>query len=143
MVLSRIVPRASTEVGIDPQGISSEPEEVAAYLADPLVHGRASMRWGAEILRTMTSTRERAAEFARPLLLMHGALDTDQRARGQPGLLRGLRPRRPDAQDLSRAAGTRSTTTSDAAGWKRDLLRWLGERCMRAEASPPAPVRSR
>ena len=45
------------KLGLDPQGISSQPEEVAAYLADPLVHGRATMRWGAEILRTMVETR--------------------------------------------------------------------------------------
>jgi alpha-beta hydrolase superfamily lysophospholipase len=134
VVLSRIVPRASTEVGIDPQGISSEPEEVAAYLADPLVHGRASMRWGAEILRTMTATRERAAGFPLPLLLMHGALDPINAPEGSQAFFEACG--HPD-RTLRTYPGCRHEIHHDVGRrrMERDLLRWLGERCMRADAA--------
>jgi alpha-beta hydrolase superfamily lysophospholipase len=131
LVLSRIAPRASTELGLDPQGISSEPEEVAAYLADPLVHGRASMRWGAEILRTMAETRERAAAFPLPLLLMHGALDPINAPEGSRAFFEACG--HPD-RTLRTYPGCRHEIHHDVGRrrMERDLLRWLGERCMRA-----------
>ncbi len=134
VVLSRIVPRASAELGLDPQGISSEPEEVAAYLADPLVHGRASMRWGAEILRTMAATRERAAGFARPLLLVHGALDPINAPEGSRAFHDACG--HPD-RTLRLYPGCRHEVHHDVGRrrMERDLLRWLAERCLRADAS--------
>jgi alpha-beta hydrolase superfamily lysophospholipase len=134
VVLSRLLPRASIELGLDPQGISSEPEEVVAYLADPLVHGRASMRWGAEILRTMAATRERAAEFARPLLLLHGALDPINAPEGSRAFHEACG--HPD-RTLRLYPGCRHEVHHDVGRrrMERDLLRWLAERCQRADAS--------
>jgi alpha-beta hydrolase superfamily lysophospholipase len=134
VVLSRIVPRATAELGLDPQGISSEPAEVAAYLADPLVHGRASMRWGAEILRTMAATRERAAEFARPLLLLHGAVDPINAPEGSRAFHDACG--HPD-RTLRLYPGSRHEVHHDVGRrrMERDLLRWLAERCLRADAA--------
>lgn len=132
-MLSRVAPRLSTELGLDPQGISSEAEEVAAYLADPLVHGRASMRWGAEILRTMATTRARAKAVSVPLLLLHGAADPINSpdgsrafhdACGHPD--RGLKIYPGCRHEIHHDVGRRRL--------ERDLLRWLGERAMRARA---------
>lgn len=134
VVLSRIVPRASAELGLDPQGISSEPAEVAAYLADPLVHGRASMRWGAQTLRTMAATRERAAEFARPLLLLHGAVDPINAPEGSRAFHDACG--HPD-RTLRLYPGSRHEVHHDVGRrrMERDLLRWLAERCLRADAT--------
>ena len=141
VVLSRIVPRAGTELGLDPQGISSQPEEVTAYLADPLVHGRATMRWGAEILRTMVETRTRAGEFARPLLLLHGAADPINAPEGSEAFHAACG--HPD-RTLRLYPGSRHEVHHDVGRkrMERDLLRWLGERCMRVApgaggATPP------
>ena len=140
VALSRIVPRASAELGLDPQGISSQPEEVAAYLADPLVHGRASMRWGAEILRTMAATREAAAAFARPLLLLHGALDPINAPEGSRAFHDACG--HPD-RTLRLYPGCRHEVHHDVGRrrMERDLLRWLAERCLRAEANGRAAAR--
>ena len=140
VVLSRIVPRASAELGLDPQGISSQPEEVAAYLADPLVHGRASMRWAAEILRTMAATREAAAAFARPLLLLHGALDPINAPEGSRAFHDACG--HPD-RTLRLYPGCRHEVHHDVGRrrMERDLLRWLAERCLRAEANGRAAAR--
>ena len=138
VLLSRIVPRAGVELGLDPQGISSEPEEVAAYLADPLVHGRASMRWGAEILRTMAATRERAGEFARPLLLLHGALDPINAPEGSRAFHDACG--HPD-RTLRLYPGCRHEVHHDVGRrrMERDLLRWLAERCLRADVAGAGP----
>jgi alpha-beta hydrolase superfamily lysophospholipase len=140
VVLSRIVPRASAELGLDPQGISSQPEEVAAYLADPLVHGRASMRWGAEILRTMVATREAATAFARPLLLLHGALDPINAPEGSRAFHDACG--HPD-RTLRLYPGCRHEVHHDVGRrrMERDLLRWLAERCLRADAGGRAAAR--
>jgi alpha-beta hydrolase superfamily lysophospholipase len=140
VVLSRIVPRASTELGLDPQGISTQPEEVAAYLADPLVHGRASMRWGAEILRTMAATREAAPAFPRPLLLLHGALDPINAPEGSRAFHDACG--HPD-RTLRLYPGCRHEVHHDVGRrrMERDLLRWLAERCLRADANGRAAAR--
>jgi alpha-beta hydrolase superfamily lysophospholipase len=136
-VASRIVPRAATELGLDPEGISSERAEVDAYLADPLVHGRASMRWGAEILRTMAATRARAAAFPVPLLLLHGADDPINAPEGSRAFHAACG--HPD-RTLRLYPGSRHEVHHDVgrADLERDLLRWLRERAMRAESQRAA-----
>ena len=144
-LLSRIAPRLGTELGLDPRGISSDPAEVEAYLADPLVHGRATMRWGAEILRTMAGTLARAPAFPRPLLLLHGAVDPINSAEGSRRFHAacGHADRTLRLYDRSRHEVHHDV---DRMQFQRDLLRWLRERAMRARpaddsADPPAPAR--
>jgi alpha-beta hydrolase superfamily lysophospholipase len=133
-VLSRIAPRTGTGLGLDPAGISGDPTEVAAYLADPLVHGRASMRWGAEILRTMAGTAARAAEFPVPLLLLHGEADPINAPEGSRAFHaacghadRTLRTYPGSRHEVHHDVGRRR--------FERDLLRWLAERAMRVQPS--------
>jgi alpha-beta hydrolase superfamily lysophospholipase len=134
MLLSVLAPRRTIDLGLDPAGLSSDPAVVADYGTDPLVHGRVSMRWGAEILRTMVATRERAADFALPLLLQHGALDPINApagsqafhdACGHPDHTLKLYPRSRHEvhHDVERRA------------FERDLLRWLRERSMRTRGA--------
>jgi alpha-beta hydrolase superfamily lysophospholipase len=134
---SRVVPRAGTELGLDPAGISSDPAEVEAYQADPLVHGRATMRWGAEILRTMAATRARAAAFPLPLLLLHGADDPINAPEGSRAFHADCG--HPD-RTLRLYPGSRHEVHHDVgrADLERDLLRWLRERAMRDGASGEA-----
>jgi len=138
VVLSRITPRLTTELGLDPAGISTDAAEVAAYLADPLVHGRASMRWGAEILRTMVATRERAGAFPLQLLLMHGADDPINALEGSRAFDAACGHR---DHLLKVYAGCRHEVHHDVGrkSFERDLLRWLAERSMRAPATGTAP----
>jgi alpha-beta hydrolase superfamily lysophospholipase len=133
-LLSRVVPRASIELGLHPSGISSLPAEVAAYESDPLVHGRASLRWGAEILRTMAATLGRADAFPLPLLLLHGADDPINSPEGS----RLFHARCGHADHALRLyPGSRHEIHHDVgrADMERDLLRWLRDRALRGRAS--------
>jgi alpha-beta hydrolase superfamily lysophospholipase len=144
-LLSRVAPRLGSRLGLDNAGISSLPEEVEAYLSDPLVLDRATMRWGAEILRTMSATAARAPAFPRPLLLLHGLDDPINDPEGSRAFDRSCG--HPDHQ-LRLYAGSRHEIHHDVgrAQFERDLLRWLRERVMRRDASagvdgpPPGAV---
>lgn len=62
---------------LDASGVSRDPEVVAAYQADPLVHhGKMSARFVAELFAAMQQVQERAGEIRLPLLLMHGEADS-------------------------------------------------------------------
>jgi alpha-beta hydrolase superfamily lysophospholipase len=74
-VLSRIWPRFSMPLGLDPNGISRNTEVVKAYQADPLVHGKTTVRWGTEILKTIEWVKTHPAEVSIPLLMIHGGSD--------------------------------------------------------------------
>jgi alpha-beta hydrolase superfamily lysophospholipase len=68
-------PSLSLANGLEIEAISRDPEVVAAYRADPLVHDRVSVRLGTDILETGEWALAHAAEFPRPLLLTHGDAD--------------------------------------------------------------------
>jgi alpha-beta hydrolase superfamily lysophospholipase len=129
-LLSVLAPRRTMALGLDPDGLSHDPAVVAAYLADPLVHGRVSMRWGAEILRTMADTRARAAAFPLPLLLQHGALDPINAPEGSVAFHEACG--HPD-HALKLYPGSRHEVHHDVdrRAFERDLVRWLKERSMR------------
>jgi alpha-beta hydrolase superfamily lysophospholipase len=79
--------------GLALAGLSRDPAVVAAYNADPLVHGKVSVRLGMDVLSNGREIIARAAEFPPvPLLLMQGSKDivvspqlTDQFAKGYSG----------------------------------------------------------
>ncbi|KPA11080.1 lysophospholipase [Candidatus Magnetomorum sp. HK-1] len=60
---------------IDENGLSKDPEVIRAYLEDPLVHKRVSIRLGIDILHTGQWVMKHASEFVNPLLIMHGEKD--------------------------------------------------------------------
>ena len=139
-VMSQLAPRTSTDLGLDPAGISSVAAEVAAYQSDPLVHGRATMRWGAEILRTMPETLARAGEFPLPLLLLHGADDPINAPEGSRAFFQACG--HPD-RVLRLYPGCRHEVHHDVERkrFERDLLRWVAERSQRSHVPAPAPRR--
>ena len=74
-VLSRVWPRFSLPLGLDPKGISRDTEVVKAYQADPMVHGKTTVRWGTEILQTIEWVKAHAAAVSIPIILIHGGSD--------------------------------------------------------------------
>jgi alpha-beta hydrolase superfamily lysophospholipase len=74
-VLSRAWPSFSLPLGLDPKGICRDTEVVKAYAADPLVHGKTTVRWGTEILKTIEWVKTHPAGVTIPLLLIHGGSD--------------------------------------------------------------------
>ncbi len=75
-ILSSIAPTLTMKTGLDVAAISRDPAVVEAYKNDPLVHGLATPRLGAEMDATMTWTRAHAADFTLPVLVLHGEADS-------------------------------------------------------------------
>ena len=74
-VLGRAVPRARMKSGIDPKTLSRDPEVVAAYRKDKLVHDIVSLGFGRDALDGVDAVVAGAARLAVPLLVIHGSKD--------------------------------------------------------------------
>lgn len=81
-LLSRLVPRCPLALRLDPAGLSRDPRVVEAYREDPLVHGRASARWGGETLAATEWLRANADVVSDRFLLIHGDADPIARVEG-------------------------------------------------------------
>jgi alpha-beta hydrolase superfamily lysophospholipase len=74
-LLAAIVPTLPL-IQLDASGVSRDPNVVARYMNDPLVHhGKLSARLIAEMSAAMHTTVARAAAISLPILLMHGEDD--------------------------------------------------------------------
>lgn len=74
-LLARIWPTLGM-LKLDASQVSRDPQVVADYQADPLVHhGKVSAGLVAELFATMAQVNSRRAEITLPLLLMHGEAD--------------------------------------------------------------------
>ncbi len=76
-LLSPLVPKLSMKTGLSVAALSRDVNVIAAYQADPLVHGLATPRLGAEMTRTMKGTLAAAPNWPAdlPLLIVHGGAD--------------------------------------------------------------------
>jgi alpha-beta hydrolase superfamily lysophospholipase len=73
--LSGVLPTFSVDLGIDASALSCDPGVAAAYSADPLVTGRATVRWATEGLDTVERVKSGLGSFDLPLLVLHGGAD--------------------------------------------------------------------
>lgn len=74
-VLPRIAPDLRVGNGLDPQYISHDPQVVARYRNDPLVHDRISARLARFIAHSGPATIASASSWKLPTLLMYGGED--------------------------------------------------------------------
>jgi alpha-beta hydrolase superfamily lysophospholipase len=81
-IAGTLLPGLSLPTGLDANALSRNPEIARAYLADPLVHDRATLRMAKETLAAIRYIFQHAAEFNYPLLIMHGTGDRLVYARG-------------------------------------------------------------
>lgn len=75
-ILGGLVPTLTVPSGLRTDTLSHDPQVEQDYLADPLVHDRATLGWGKIMLETNPWILQHAAEFPLPLLLVHGGADT-------------------------------------------------------------------
>lgn len=75
-LLSAVFPRLSMNLGLDPSALSRDSEVVTAYRHDPLVHGKASARWGTEMMDMMARAKTLGPSLKLPVLMLHGGDDT-------------------------------------------------------------------
>jgi alpha-beta hydrolase superfamily lysophospholipase len=74
-LLSRLWPRLTLSTELEAAALSRLPEVVDAYRADPLVHDRASVRFGDEAFKAIDRIHQLAAEFVTPVLMIQGGRD--------------------------------------------------------------------
>jgi alpha-beta hydrolase superfamily lysophospholipase len=75
-VVSIIKPEMVFKSGLELSGISRDPAVIEAYNNDPLIHGKITARWSVEFFKAIEWTRNHAAVFEPPVLIIHG--DADQ-----------------------------------------------------------------
>jgi acylglycerol lipase len=73
--LGRLFPTLAFPTGLDPEGISRDPEVVRVYRQDPLVHGVATLAAARAGIEAVEWAFAHASEFPVPLLLMQGGAD--------------------------------------------------------------------
>ena len=74
-ILSSLAPTVPM-IGLDPAGVSRDPEVIRAYVSDPLVHhGKVTARLIAEMMAAMRETLAHASHVTLPILVMHGEDD--------------------------------------------------------------------
>jgi alpha-beta hydrolase superfamily lysophospholipase len=69
-VLSRVAPEIGFANDIDPADLSRDPEAVAAYRSDPLIHDRITPRLYIEMRKAMRAAAAAAPEVEIPVLLL-------------------------------------------------------------------------
>jgi lysophospholipase len=74
-ILSRLAPRLLVDSGLDTQAICRDPEVVMAYIDDPLVSQKVSVRWYSEITKAMKQAFRNAGSLRIPMLLMQSGAD--------------------------------------------------------------------
>jgi len=125
--LRRVAPRLSLGSGLDPEGLSRDPEVVHRYLEDPFVYRTMTASLGAELLAAAPRTAARAPEIRVPLLMLHGAADPLCAAAGSRSFHAGLDPAR---SVLRIYPGLRHEIWNEPereAVWQ-DVWTWLEER---------------
>jgi alpha-beta hydrolase superfamily lysophospholipase len=74
-IAKKIMPGLTQPSGLNSDSLSHDPEVVAAYRNDPLVHGMISAGLFASMTAAAAETLERASEISIPILLAHGRDD--------------------------------------------------------------------
>lgn len=74
-LLAVIAPRVGLSSGLDPNGLSRDPEVVRRYCEDPYVKDRMTARFAVGLAAAVEAVRGAADRLERPVLLLHGGDD--------------------------------------------------------------------
>jgi len=123
-VLGRLAPRLPLGAGLDPQGLSRDPEVVRRYLEDPLVVRTMTASLGARMLDAARRTAAQAAQIHVPLLIVHGEEDPLCAPRGSQEFYAGVHS---PGSTLRLYSGLRHEIFNEPEREQvyRDLLQWL------------------
>jgi acylglycerol lipase len=90
-LLRRLAPRLALGSGLDPAGLSRDPEVVRRYLEDPLVYRTMTSALAVELLGSIPRVASRAVEVQVPILMLHGSDDPICPIEGSRAFYGGLR----------------------------------------------------
>jgi alpha-beta hydrolase superfamily lysophospholipase len=122
----RVLPRLSIGSGIDPVGLSRDPDVVRRYLADPLIVRTMTTSLGAELLSAAPRTAALAGQVAVPLLVLHGGADPICSVDGSRAFYAGLRAPGSALRVYPELRHEIFNEPEREAVWQ-DLLSWLQE----------------
>lgn len=74
-LMNGIFPSFTIATELDPNEISSDPDQVLKYVNDPMIHNKISIRLGNELYNSGIDAIKRAGEISIPLLVVHGTED--------------------------------------------------------------------
>ncbi len=126
-VLSRLAPWVGLSTGLDPAGLSRDPEVVRRYLEDPLVEDRMSARFATGLFETVARVRGAADRVEKPILILHGEADPICPVAGSRRFHAGLSPAIAERSRLSVYPSLRHEIWNEPereAIWQ-DMLDWL------------------
>jgi alpha-beta hydrolase superfamily lysophospholipase len=92
-MVSAFAPRVALSTGLDPQGLSRDPEVIRRYEEDPFVKDRMSVRFAAGMSSMVSAVRGAADRIERPILILHGGQDPLSPSVGSRHLHAGLSER--------------------------------------------------
>jgi alpha-beta hydrolase superfamily lysophospholipase len=75
LLLGRVLPRLPLTTGLDQGALSRDPAVGAAYVADPLVHRRATTGFLCAVTAAQAAVQAEAERVAVPLLVLQGEAD--------------------------------------------------------------------
>ena len=81
-ILSRVWPSFSVDMRLDATELSRDGDAVQKSRDDPLMHGRASARWGTEVLLAISRVKSNASGLVDAVLFLHGEADRVNLAEG-------------------------------------------------------------
>jgi alpha-beta hydrolase superfamily lysophospholipase len=125
-VARRLLPRLAIGSGLDPEGLSRDPEVVRRYLADPMVVRTMTTSLGAELLAAAPRTAALAGEVEVPLLVLHGEEDPLCAAEGSRAFHGGVRAPGAALRIYPQLRHEIFNEPEREAVWQ-DVLRWLEE----------------
>lgn len=128
--LGRLLPRVTVQSGLDSALISRDPDVVAVYRADPLVHSRMSLGLARDAMAAADRALAGADRFSLPLLLMHGGADR----LNYPSGSRSFAERVPDDCTVRVYDGLYHEIHNEPEGRQvfADLISWLDAHCPRS-----------
>lgn len=88
--LTRVAPRVSADLHIRNESLTRDPAVIEAYRNDPLRHGRATVRWGTEMLAATDRVKAGFTAIDLPVLVVHGEADPLNCEQGARHLHEGL-----------------------------------------------------
>jgi acylglycerol lipase len=91
-LLAPLGSRVGFSVGLDPRGLSRDPDVARRYEADPFVKDRMSARFAVGMMSMLERTRESATRLDRPVLILHGEDDPMSDPAGSRAFHAGLAP---------------------------------------------------
>lgn len=121
--LRRVVPSLGQSTGLNTEALSRDPEVIARYLADPLVHSRITIGAFLAIHEAAESIVARGAELPAPTLVVHGSDDRITSVEGSRAFVAGSQGK----AELHVVEGARHETHNEP-DWKETaafVIEWI------------------